>query len=185
MMDEYLLMKIADNDEKAFEEFHLATYLQLTKICYNRKVPEDEIEDLLQEIYARIWVIRLKFKVVTNCFDYVIGIACNLIADYNRNRAKHQKTLIIDSNLVENSGQVLLLHPCSSTDNDTDIDEMALCLIRALPCKQQQAMLLSRQGVSRKEIAAEMEISVAGVDRLLQCGRRTLYTSIHRHIQRH
>lgn len=180
-MYRHLLMKIADNDEKAFAEFHVTSCHRLTKICYNRKVPEDEVPDLLQEIYTRVWEIRPNLKAIKNCSDYVIRIACNLITDYNKKRAKQQKTLIIDSNLVENCGQVLLPNACSYHHTE----EMALYLIRALPCKQQQVMLLTRQGLSRKEIAAQMKITISCVDRHLQLGKKTLQTSIRAYIERH
>lgn len=121
---------------------------------------EDDINDILQEVFIKLWENRKNIKNLETFNAWIFTITKNAIVSYFREKIK----------LTEFESRVKEMATTEGYLTDTiaeyeDIKEKVGQLIEKLPEKRKQIFKLSReQGLSNKEIAAEMGISVKTVE---------------------
>lgn len=119
---------------------------------------EADAEELVQDVFLKIWRNRAKIKVDESFHSYLFTIAFNQIRDYFRYKGLY---LDLEVNMSTNQG-----------DNSTETSivyrsvlEQIATLLEKLPPKKQQIFRLSRfEGKSAKEIAALVGVSPKTVD---------------------
>lgn len=149
-----LFLLIADGNEDAFRKFVHDTYKTLFPFAASIVKSQTEAEDVLQDVFLKIWLRRDMLPSVENPTAWVHTIIANTAANYLRTKLRNEIRIqkaynpqptadTIDEQLEARFTQLL-------------IDEA----VSRLPVKRKEIFLLNRtHGLSRKEIAARMHIS--------------------------
>jgi len=137
-----------------------------------------DAEDILQEVFLRIHKNRDRLNDVQNVPAWVYRIAANAISDYYRARAK------VGGALAENATASSVDAPASSQpevirDKGPEMTvELARCmepLVQRLPEHYGEAVSLTDLGgLTQKEAAAQLGLSVSGMKSRVQRGRSKL-----------
>jgi len=159
-----LLQQVAKGDEKAFAElFH--KYSDLLGAVLLRFTNSKAItEDLVQEIFLKVWMGREALATVNNFkpFLYVIAKnqALNSVRKLINQRNLHKKVYALTTETGEE-----VLDKKQKEVHFSLLDEA----IAQLPPQQQKAFLLSRRDrMKHSEIAKEMGISQESVKKYIQ-----------------
>ena len=153
---------IADNEKRyiqfklVFEEYYVA----LANFAYTYIKDKSASEDIVQEIFLRIWEKRPDLIGSSSIRFYLFTAVRNNCLTYLE---QSKRTLSIYSVNLENTALVL---PADKPEGNP-VDHMAMIhkAISQLPPKCREVFLLSRMGnLSYKEIAKTLGISVKTVD---------------------
>jgi len=166
--DEQLVALIGKGDKQAFNQFltrHLKTMLSFA----TRYTGKHDAEDITQETFTRLWMHAGKWKNQgLSPRSWLYRISYNLCIDHLR---KQRNTG--NDNVVE-------LHTTSRDEPEQQIIQHAeqgavQHVLESLPERQRTALVLCMwQGLSNKEAAASMDISIEALESLLSRARRTL-----------
>jgi len=157
---------MSDNFEQIWQEYHD----RLLGFIDRRVSDRSMAEDLLQEVFLKIYSHQDTLKDNSKLQSWVYHIARNVIIDHYRSR----KTSV---SLPET-----LASPEGESAADRASSEMAGCmipLIQALPEPYREAvMLFEIKGLPQSEIALIQGISLSGVKSRVQRGRKMLKESL-------
>ena len=160
-----LILKIRNNDRGAFETLFRRYY---TELCHfvQRYVNEPIIcEDLIQELFLRLWLHRYQWEPKGSVKAYLYKAARNKAFDYFR----HKK---IESEIEWETYKLEYLHQESQQEQCIDEDLLAAVqkAVNKLPERMKLIFTLSREdGLSYPEIAEVLDLSVKTVE--TQMGR--------------
>lgn len=153
----HLILLVSQGNREAFTQLysrHLDAVTQYIRLFTNS---EDEADEVIQDVFVRIWEQRDKLSTVTAFKSYVAKAARNRLLDHLRHLAV-RKAAIID------------LQTTATAETPEDvwhyryIYEKVQQQITALPAQCQHVFRLSvEKGMSLDEIAAELRISKSGV----------------------
>jgi RNA polymerase sigma-70 factor (family 1) len=157
-----LLLKVANGDEHAFSELFNTHHQLLGTHIYRITDSVELAEEVVQDVFLKIWMSRETLTAVQNFNAYLFVISKNHALNCLRKVAKeriHQKTL------EENA---LSLAP----EDNPDLESYYSLLDKAidhLPPQQQKVYLLSRHNrLKHDEIASQMGLSRETVKKYLQ-----------------
>jgi len=153
--------KLKKGDILAFNELFGYYGRRLYHFSYRYLRSEPECEELVQEVFTRVWEKRSELKEELSFRSYIFTIAFNIIRKYFRSRmqagsylgsqAKEDLNLVTTDNLDFNLLKIKL-------DN----------LVSRLPVRRREIFTKSRfEGLSVKEIATAMNISKKTVENQL------------------
>lgn len=127
---------------------------------------EHDAEDILQDIFLKIFTNLDQLKDNNRIYAWIYQITRNTINDYYRMRRIRAEI----SDLPEEG--------VTSNDEDEIINELVLCLknmIESLPDKYKQAIILTEfGGLTQKELAQKLGMSISGAKSRVQRGRNML-----------
>jgi RNA polymerase sigma-70 factor (ECF subfamily) len=169
--DADLIQRTARSDEQAFEELVAKYERAVFNTIYRYIGTYDDVEDIAQEVFLRVWRHAGKFKGRSKFSTWLYRITVNRCLSY---RSKHRQAPVSLDGMVE-KGTV----PDSlQTHTDTAQRERVQTIhktVDELPERQRIALVLSQyEGLSYKEIAATMKVSVGSVESLLFRARTAL-----------
>ncbi|MGD9557439.1 MAG: RNA polymerase sigma-70 factor [Mangrovibacterium sp.] len=155
-----VLSELTDNNQSALEELFNYYYPRLYSFSKAFLKSEDGIDDILQEVFVKIWKKRNNITNADTFNSYIFTIARNLLLNELRSRLNNQK--IKDKIFRSAVGKEYL------SFETTEFDELARemeSLIEQLPPRQKEIFKLSRiEGLSHKEIAEKLSITVKTVE---------------------
>jgi len=155
-----IVKSLVSDNKKALDELYNYYYPRLYAFAKKFLKVEDDINDILQEVFIKIWENRKNIKNVETFNAYIFTITKNAVVSYFREKTK---LIAFESRVREMATAEGYL--TENTAEYKDIKEKVDQLIEQLPQKRQQIFKLSReQGLSNKEIASEMGISVKTVE---------------------
>ncbi|PTN10525.1 RNA polymerase sigma-70 factor [Mangrovibacterium marinum] len=158
--DHVLLLELKEGNSKAFDLIFRRYYDNLCRLCYSFIHDADTSQNLVQNVFIKLWERRFVMDKVSNLGGYLTVMVKNQIADYISDYKKHQ----IDSEFNTNIADY-------STENEIqgrEFEERLTISLAKLPPRCKQAFELSRfENLSNKEIAVKMKISVKGVEALI------------------
>lgn len=167
-------MQHADETERIWKELHerLLSYIR-------RRVSSDQdAEDILQEVFARIHANLHRLSDADSVTGYVFGMTRNAVIDHHRARAKAEGALAQLQQAAESGGKTL---PYAEETDGTSPEpgtDLALCmesLVGELPERYSRAIALTELGgLTQKEAAHQLGLSVPGAKARVQRGRRML-----------
>jgi RNA polymerase sigma-70 factor (ECF subfamily) len=156
------LIKVSKGDESAYNRLYYRYHQQLGKHVFRITNSMDLAEEIVQDVFLKIWLNREVLAGVHNFKAYLFVISKNHTLNCLRKLSNERKHL----NDFEESYTRILID--SSTDSNgyyTILDEA----INRLPPQQQQVYLLSRHDRLRyAEVANRMNISRESVKKYLQ-----------------
>jgi RNA polymerase sigma-70 factor (ECF subfamily) len=157
---EELIRRLKNEDKSAVDELFNYYYPRLYHFSKSILKIENEIDDILQEVFVKIWLNRHKIGNADTFNSWVFTITKNEVLNLIRN------------NIRDNTFKdALFLHSVGEeyqTQNPMEYDEIKSSIdkiVAALPEKRQQVFILSRtEGLSNKEIAQQLNISEKTVE---------------------
>ena len=157
---EEVLLELADNNKTALEKIFNHYYPRLYNFSKSFLKLEEGIDDILQEVFIKIWQNRKSIKNFETFNSYIFTITRNLLLNELRSRLNNQKIRdnILKASLAE---EYLPFEKLDYLELKDKIEE----IIEELPSKQKEIFKLSRiDGLSHKEIAEKLNISTKTVE---------------------
>lgn len=149
----YLLDQIAENDYISYNELFVSYY---TKLCYYVNLIVDnktDAEDIVQELFIRIWNNRKNIGTYENTSAYLYRAAKNSALNHLRKKTYHNVTM----------DELVLKEPFIE-ENELETQEFRIALsdcINQLPQRCKEILIMHKvKGVKQKEISEKLNISV-------------------------
>ena len=157
---EEIIRRLKTDDKSAVDELFNCYYNRLFHFSKSILKIESNIDDILQEVFVKIWLNRLKISNTETFNSYIFTITKNEVLN------------LIRANLKENSlrAEIYVRSVAEEyqTQNPLEFDEIKSAIdkiIATLPEKRQLVFKLSRtEGLPNKEIAHQLGISEKTVE---------------------
>ena len=153
---ELLLSLISISDEEAFRKLYVRYKTKLWYYCYGFTKSEEATDDIVQEVFIRIWEIRNFIDPELSFSAFIYTIARNRVLNYFR-----------DINIEEQVKKTLMKNISvkdETTSNDivyAEYRKIFAHAIEKLPSQRKKIFKMSRiDNLSHKEIANQLNISV-------------------------
>ena len=158
---QFILNELQKGNERAFDMAFKQYYKPLCQFSYSFFKDQDTAENLVQEVFVKLWVKRENLTNIGNLLSYLMGMVRNQSIDFLRKEKTNSKIYNkLRPEKSENTTEEQILK--------NEFEERLLKSIMNLPERCRIAIEMSRfDGFSNKEIAQEMEISVKGVEALI------------------
>ena len=155
-----LLDRLIKGDESAFnalyEAYSKPMYLRIMYLIKD----SDETDDLVQELFIRIWVNRKGLDIERSFQSYMYTVAQNLVYNYFRKVAHDQS--LIQSLLLKGVGRYL--NGEELLENKEGAELLQRAIDQLTPQKKQVFNLCKIEGKSYEETSQIMGISIATVN---------------------
>lgn len=152
-MDKTLFNKIKSGDRVAFNTLFNTHYTPLVRFAFTFLQDKDEAEEVIQDIFVRIWEQRASINITTNIKSYLFSSARNRSINKIKSVQTRQNILSEINQYQTQTGE----HGYNeSAELKTAIEEA----IKQLPEKCQTIFLLSREEeLTYKQIAQKLNLS--------------------------
>lgn len=158
--DKEWLLLIADGDEQAFRLLFEKYTSLLFSYVVNFVKSQAIAEELIQNIFIRIWMNRDKLPAIENPKAWIFKIATNECYTFLRNKEIEKKSYKV----LEQRSATEQIVSTGYRELEAAIEEA----IGLLPQKRRQIYQLSRtEGLKPSEIAAQLNLSVSTVKNTL------------------
>ena len=168
--DPQLVKSLRKGDIFAFNELFNKYSQKVYNFSMQHLKNEEDVKDLVQEIFSKIWDIREKIDEKKSFNAFLFTIALNTIRDYFRKQVKNRR--VIDKWLEEAESY------SESTLESIELaslEKVVGTAVEQLPPKRQMVFKLSRlEGLSNDEIAERMKIEKKTVENHLNLALRHL-----------
>lgn len=140
-------------------------YDKLMHVAYSYLNNKEDSEELVQEVFVKLWEKRKSINIDTSINAYVYNMCRNLCIDHLR---KKSRKLSIESSISQEES--LINYRALSDDSSSAIMEKELwsqisLALEGLPDKCKQVFTKSRfEGLMNKEISEELDISIKTVE---------------------
>lgn len=175
---EKLLRELSKDQEPPLEELFNYYYPRLYAFSRSFLKLEHGIDDILQEVFIRIWQNRKKIKDPTSFNSYIFTITRNLLLNELRSRLNHK-------NLVEEIRKLSIAQEYTSSE-EFDYKDFKIRvdqIISELPERQKEVFILSRtEGLSHKEIASKLKITPKTVEYHISLAIRSIKEKLSWHM---
>jgi len=150
-----LIAKIRNSDEKAFKILYRQYSSMLYAFLWRKTGNSDTAEDLIQELFIKVWNNRKTLDADRNIKAYLYRSANNLAIDHLRSK----------KNLVVSFEDNQYNNPVYNIDENFDLEEKIKKAVKQLPAQQQNVFWLSRfEGLKYGEIAEMLNIAPKTVE---------------------
>ena len=157
---EEIILKLAENNDSAMDELFNYYYPRLYNFSKSFLKIETGIDDILQEVFVKIWKNRKSIKNSETFNSLIFTITRNLLLNELRSRLNNQKLKDEIRNLSIASEYSLL-----EKVHYNDLKEKVDLIVYELPERQKEIFTLSRKsGLSHKEIAEKLGITTKTVE---------------------
>jgi RNA polymerase sigma-70 factor (ECF subfamily) len=158
---QFILSELQKGNERAFDTIFKQYYKPLCQFSYSFIKDQDTSENLVQEVFAKLWEKRERLTNIENLLSYLMGMVRNQSIDFLRKKKTNSKFYNkLRPEESENTTEEQI--------SKNEFEESLLKSITNLPERCRIAIEMSRfDGFSNKEIAQKMEISVKGVEALI------------------
>ena len=154
LTDEELAGAIKDSDFDAFKVLYYRYYERLCHFVWARTSRAELAEDVVQEIFTRLWQNRNRYTIRKSFKAYLYRMANNLIIDLHRKR-KHETDYLSQFESKQN------LARNDHIDLSIDVESA----VNKLPEKLRSVFILSRfEDLKYTEIARVCGISIKAVE---------------------
>ena len=173
MIDERdLLRRVKDDDEEAFRQIFEFYVKKVYQFVYGYLKDKFEAEDVTQNIFQKIWEKRLMIDLNQSFSGFLFTIAYRSVIDHIRKEAsKKQWDRIRDIDDEEPLSHLT----ADSLLNNHQFESLYQKALNALTPKRKEIFVLSRhEGLSNKEIAEKLDISLKTVENHMTAALFTL-----------
>lgn len=160
-----LLRQMKEQDsQSAFRNFYNMTYDRLFRIAYYYVKKEEWSQEIVLDVFLKLWKLRNSLLDVTNIEDYCFILVKNASLNYLEKESKHTS---VDSTFLPEPQE----QSCSPEDTLISEELFALYVkaLDRLPERCREIFIRVREDKqSYAQVAEELEISVKTVDAQIQ-----------------
>lgn len=170
-INETLVTRFTNGDMKAFDDIYVAFNHKLQKFVFSLVKTEIDTEDLVHEVFVKVWENKEKLRNSASFDSYLFTIAYHTSLSFLRNKVKNAKYIefvksvragVDESDFAENLDR-------------EEISEKLNFLIEGMPPRQREVFKMKYfKNCSYKEIADNLKISVNTVENHMIKARRYL-----------
>ena len=178
--DDIATKALRNGDEKAFTWIYNKYFHQLS--LYAKKIVErmETAEDIIQDLFMKLWENREKTDIITSLKAYLYVCA-------HKNCLSHNAHLKVVRNHIE---YTLNMKNCDNWQHTTDsnnplsililneIEKKTEKVIEELPVRCREVFLLWEKGLSYEEIAEELCVSIGTVHTQIKRAKAKLRKSL-------
>ena len=178
MKDEQLVKQFQTGDHRSFDELMRRYQEKVLNTCYRFIGQEDEARDATQDIFVKVYWALDSFKPKAKFSTWLYRIAVN--HSLNVVRSKKRRAWMKRLNLMGGEKYEIGLIPDHANNPENVIEQqeqskLVQSMLNALKEEQRIALVLHRfEGLSYKEIAKVMNISVSAVESRIFRARQKL-----------
>lgn len=158
-----LTIRLRNGDAKAFHELYLYFAPILYRYVYSLLHSKEDTEDILHNVFCKIWEMRNTLKDNTNFEAFLVTVSKN--SAYNLFKSKYYSMVLKESMMNNDIGNS---NNCINGENDSieqDLTSYLGKVISNLPPRRKEIFILNRfKGLTYKEIANMLQISENTVD---------------------
>lgn len=182
--DVALMLRVAKDDTLAYQELLVKYEPRLRRVLRQVVNSESQAEDLVQDVFLRVWRARARYKPAAKFSTWIFHIAHNVASNALRD-GRRRKEFQTSGSEDDEMGPVGLEQMAMATTGAMPVRrmdkveraEMVRMAIEALNERQRMALMLCKfEGLSYQEIAESMGLSVQAVKSLLSRARVNLKT---------
>jgi RNA polymerase sigma-70 factor (family 1) len=157
---EEILGRLKNDDQSAVDELFVYYYPRLYHFSKNILKVENDIDDILQEVFVNIWLNRQNIYNAETFNAYIFTITKNKVL--NLIRSNHRDRTFKEDMILHSGAEGY------HTSNQVEFNEVVKGLnlgVAGLPEKRQKVFILSRnRGLSNKDISQQLNISEKTVE---------------------
>lgn len=154
-----IVKRLGKDDKNALDELYQYYYPRLYGFSKNFLKVEDDIDDILQDVFVKIWLNRRKINSVKTFNSWIFTITKNAILSYFREKTRQNEFETRVQHLA--TSEVVFNSEVEYEDLKKQTDK----IIDKLPEKRKEIFRLSREeGLSYKEISEKLGISIKTVE---------------------
>lgn len=184
------MLRVKEDDGMAFQQLVLGYEARLRRVLRPIVGSEAVAEDLVQEVFLRVWRARKNYLPAAKFSTWVFHIAHNVASNALRDKKRRKEFQIKDGDAANSAVFGLDQMAVASTSampvlklDKAERADMVRTAIESLNERQRMALMLCRfEGLSYQEIANTMELSVQAVKSLLSRARVNLKTILEPYI---
>lgn len=189
--DVQLMLRVRDDDARAFEELVTRYQSRLIHILEHLVRKREQAEDLAQEVFLRVFRARKEYKAEAKFATWLFTITHNVASNARRSQARRHEVHVTGPahDEDERPGLDQLALAASGFMPGRQIDkaeraQMVRMAIDALSERQRMALLLAKfENLSYREIAETMGMSVKATKSLLCRARENLRVILEPYMQ--
>lgn len=170
---DHLIRGLRAGNRQVFEEIFNTWYDPLVRYCIQRLYNQEDAEEIVQDIFIKLWVRREELNYSPSIKSYLYRTALNRIINFKEHqqvRNAHRTHVLAASNYADGD---------SSSINAKEIQWLAAEAVNGMPKKRKMVYELSRRdGLSYAEIAEKMGVSVKTVEAHLTAALMQLRTHL-------
>lgn len=168
------------DDMASYEQLYSHYYQRLHRTAYSFVKSKEAAEEVVSDVFIKIWNIRTKLTEIENLTVYLYTITKNLSLNYITRHYKHPVT-DLDSMPVE---ACIELNTPDEIYISAEMVEKIRIAIRSLPPKCKLILqLVKEDGLKYKEVASILNISELTVRNQLAIAVKKLTQSLPLHLQ--
>ncbi len=172
--EDVLLLKMGD--ESAFERLYRGYWAKVYHYAGLFIHNPSEQEDLTQQVFLKIWEIRDSLDEDRSLDGLLFIITRNLTFNTYRKSLNQEAVRRAE----ELSGEYAASHDVSASLEAKSLESYIGQLVACLPPRQSEAFLLSRvEGLTYKEIANKMNISVKAVEKNIHLALKFIKSNLY------
>jgi len=167
-----LLARLMNADEEAFRKIFDLYVKKVYQFVYGYIKEPTQAEDITQNLFIKIWEKRTSIDIDKSFDGFIFTIAYRMVIDYYR-----QTKTKIHGNAIGHFADDSMASSDHSDDllNRHQLDSLYEKALQTLPPKRKEIFLLSRHsGLSNKQIAEHLHISVKTVENQMTAALSTL-----------
>lgn len=171
--DKDLMLLVAEGDREAFTCLYHRYFYYLFTLAMRYIKDESEAEDVLQQVFIKLWQMRDSGAIKDNVRGYLFAMTRNSIMNYVRDKNRLlQRNYRLSQEISEEEQDIWVM-----ADKEDLISEMKKA-IEALPPQQKRIANLRCEGLSNQEIASRLHLSLNTVNSHYTKGLKALKTAL-------
>lgn len=171
--DKDLMLLVAEGDREAFTCLYHRYFYYLFTLAMRYIKDESEAEDVLQQVFIKLWQMRDSGAIKDNVRGYLFAMTRNSIMNYVRDKNRLlQRNYRLSQEIGEEEQDIWVM-----ADKEDLISEMKKA-IEALPPQQKRIANLRCEGLSNQEIASRLHLSLNTVNSHYTKGLKALRTAL-------
>ena len=171
-----LLQKIQDGDENSFKELYHLQFFKLYQFAYSFVHSKEVSEEIANDVFVRLWMKRNELNAITNVQVYLYVAVKNASLNYLR-----KNNLFIPTSIDELCvDHFALVADPELLASQRELQQQIREAIEQLPPRCRLILkLVKEDGLTYKQVASLLDLSVKTVDSQLYLALKKLAVILH------